>query len=1235
MNRLIKVFFISLLFIIYTYSVNADPCNPKGTKFPSSGNVTIASGDTYVISKKQNGNSYGTITVNGTLLFDNDDIDITVNNIIVNGTMQIGDPTCPINGGNTVKITFKGSAVGNGLGIMLNSGGTLVMAGERGVEGSGKKSWTVLSEPAGDPNSFGSDNGVAAPVTAADAMALSLADQVDWKVGDWIVVATSDFVSHHSEFVQIKSIDATGKKVILDSTTPLKFYHFGGLAPSADSFNDDYTTNYGVDERSEVGLITRNIRLTTEISSKADSIHFGGNIMIMNGYSKAVIQGVEIEKFGQPVEGKYPIHFHMAGNTPTAANTIINSNSIHHTFNKCLTIHSTNGLNIENNVCARNIGHSFFLETGSEIDNSFESNLVMGAMASSFVIPADSANVSIKFWEGDNMANQSGYNYDGMDVPVPETVPGLIANESQTPTGFWITNPDNSFTNNSVAGVQGLGRGFWILPVANSNGTNKLSMPIFKGNRAHACHNGIDNATDNGVAGFSNWTPIDDNGAATVILIEDAISTRNRNRGIWLRPSWTHVHNARMAMNRQSLSLVSSGGVEGSPPGVWELATKNVFVGISMNNVDRWGPCMAAGNSDCLGNTFAGKGFIDPSWNMFGYMFYDGPARLDSCKFINFNVDVSKYLTAKDRTLLSFYKDQKLITSGQNGIPAATNTVPYEGDAAMGWFQSNVNAYPPSQYVNSLIFENCDLKHQVYTAHVNQAVFADGDKNTVILDLDGSLSNFVVVDTTDLTKIPDLRYPVSLNNLPFLGTPYTVDECHSIGAQDSMATGRESSLMSPHDYATLESTIWYESNPNALSTINNNVIEFTKDMQDYGEFQSMSLVGRNFQGVYEPKLMDQLGYTIAPKVKALPDYISLGFIDVRKPDVSPTNPFLVRVGICYKSIDSSGDTVIPSKNDFIVNMGRKSYGQINGNAAIYQDSSAWVERSTCLNLTNKNPNNKIDCPADSASRVTIDAAATWSAFNANPGDTYFYDETKGMLFLYVKQDEPNAQKQSPLSDGTGQSYSKYPAPNGFDFYSCPEEGCFLYTIRTTHNYSSNKPLDCNCYEGASVDGDTSLSGYEQKYPKFKNQLAYYDAVGGSYQTVSIDQVPSNTGNAISGNFPYNKITSGTAPTDFCPTFDTNVPTNFNPAAKDGNIGLTIPGALNVKFREKGTTTWFRLTTQFIAYINVSKKYEINSGSTIYDLSFGGTNSSDFTVNFTGTNPIIAAKVSGGVLIKGL
>ena len=1228
MNNLKPNLFLLFLMLHFSALAKGNPCNPTGTSFPSSGDVTIKAGETYVIDKSHNGNTYGAIAIHpaGALLFKNENISITVNNIMVMGTMQIGGKNCPISGANTVEIKFTGSAVKNGLGIMVMPAGTLEMVGERGVEGKGV-SWTHLSQPAGPPDQYGANNGVAMPVTAPDAKTLFLADDVDWRAGDWIVVATTDFTSHHSEFVKIKTVTSTGNnstKVTLDDSTPLLFYHFGSPPPSANSFKDDFTTNYGVDERAEVGLISRNIRLTTTITQP----QFGGNIMIMPAYSSVIIEGVELEKFGQPVKGKYPIHFHIASSTPTPTNTTINSNSIHHTFNKCITVHLTNGLNIKYNVCARNIGHSYFLETGMETDNLFEGNLAVGAMAAGFKFPADSANVCTSFWEGDYMVKQSNYAYDGMNVPHPEAVPGIIANENKTPTGFWITNPNNSFLNNSVAGVQGLGRGFWILPVANAAAAaNKAIMPLFKGNRAHACFNGFDNATDDGVSGFANWTPtIGRPDTSVVVLMEDIISTRNRNRGIWLRPSWAHVHNARMAMNRQSLSLVSSGGVEGSPPGVWQLATDCVFVGISTNNVERWGPCLGTGTTDCLGNTFPGNGFIDPTWNLFGYMFYDGPARLESCRFINFNKDISPYLTAKDRTLLEFYQQRGFMTSGSIAGPE----IPYEGDAGLGWFQSNVNAYPPTQYVKDLTFDNCDFKHQVYTEHVNKAIFADGDKNTVILDLDGSLSDFVIIDTTDNTKVANLRYPVSLNNLPFLGTPYTVDECHSIGAQNEHITNRESSLMSPHDYATLETTVWYAQNTiganGKLVTSNNNVIRFQKDMKDYGEHQEMTLVGRNFQGVYEPKVMDKLGYILTPTVKGLPNYISLGLIDVRKPEVT-TESFMVRVGICYKT--NKGMPVDTS--EFTVERGRKSYGQINASSAVYKNMNAWVEQDDCHDLTETNPGNKTNCPAD---KIKIPAAKDWTQFTSQPGDTYFYDDSKGILFLYIEQEVPNASAHSPLSNCSDCLYNKFPYPKGFDFYPCPPGGCFLYTIRTTKDYSHDQAADCDCYTGPNPDGNTNLSGYEQEYPKFKHQLAYSKKSNGGFPLVPIEQFNNNSGHAAHGNFPYNKI-KGPAPADFCPTNPIDLSSSvFKPKALDGNIGIQFSGGAMIKLKENGTDLWVRPSNQSVNYINIKNSYTISASSGTYQLSFSGTNSSGFTPSLTGGSAAVH-KVAGGVQITGL
>ncbi|MGH7334415.1 MAG: G8 domain-containing protein, partial [Candidatus Rokuibacteriota bacterium] len=254
-----------------------------------------------------------------------------------------------------------------GKGILVKAGATLNLYGAKGVAESGV-SWTHLSVPAG-PTVQG------AKVQSGGASTLQLAKDVSqgagaWKKDDWIAVATTSFSPFDTEFVQLAA-DATrdattgGSQVTL--AQPLKHYHFGGKdpgPPSADNYNGsrsgvDY--NYGVDERAEVGLITRSIKLTATVDSA--NLHWGGEIKILKDFAQVVVQGVEIEKFGKNHLGAYPIHLHRLG--PVAAGTLtINANSVHHSYNKCVTIHSTQNVTIENMVCARIIGHIFYQEYG-------------------------------------------------------------------------------------------------------------------------------------------------------------------------------------------------------------------------------------------------------------------------------------------------------------------------------------------------------------------------------------------------------------------------------------------------------------------------------------------------------------------------------------------------------------------------------------------------------------------------------------------------------------------------------------------------------------------------------------------------------------------------------------------------------------------------------------------------------------------------------------------------------
>ena len=382
---------------------------------------------------------------------------------------------------------------------------------------------------------------------------ITVADEVDWEAGDWIFVATTDFSPVSSEIVQIQSIASDQKTITLSQR--LVNYHFGGAAPTG-GFWEDSTTNYGIDERAEVALLTRSIKFTAE----AGNGHRGGDIHIMapgtNG--EVYIEGVEFEKFGKDSLGNYPIHFHLAGEVADKAT--ISSNSIHHSYNKCVTIHQTNHTHIEQNVCARIVGNAFFMEDGPENGNEFDGNFVGGVMLTRFKPTKNQAS----YWAGDHLASEIGYNGDSVML-----ISG-VSNEYIAPAGFWVRNPLNSFTNNSVAGVQGKGRGFWLLPTDDNN---RDTLTLFQNNRFHACYNGVDNASDDHSPGV-NHLPRKDVSHDRITYFDGVTVTRNRNIGVWLRPSWNHVKNFRAACNRQSISLVSSGGVEGIQPGMWGFADR-------------------------------------------------------------------------------------------------------------------------------------------------------------------------------------------------------------------------------------------------------------------------------------------------------------------------------------------------------------------------------------------------------------------------------------------------------------------------------------------------------------------------------------------------------------------------------------------------------------------------------------------------------------------------------------
>ena len=123
-------------------------------------------------------------------------------------------------------------------GIMI-SGGTLNLHGDR------THTWTKLASTA-----------------EAGSTSIEVLNAAGWRVGDEIVLASTDFDPRQAERRTIAAI--RGNKITLDKK--LDYMHFGKIT-------------FDVDERGEVGLLTRNIKI--QASADAEQSSFGGHIMAM------------------------------------------------------------------------------------------------------------------------------------------------------------------------------------------------------------------------------------------------------------------------------------------------------------------------------------------------------------------------------------------------------------------------------------------------------------------------------------------------------------------------------------------------------------------------------------------------------------------------------------------------------------------------------------------------------------------------------------------------------------------------------------------------------------------------------------------------------------------------------------------------------------------------------------------------------------------------------------------
>eukprot|EP01080_Neovahlkampfia_damariscottae_P008139 gene8139-12600_t len=382
------------------------------------------------------------ITVNSELIINNQQITLTVGWIRVNSTGSFiagsTETNCQID--QKVVITFNGPMEPNNTlgydpihkdnlgskGLAVCTGGVIdVQAKTSNVD------WTFLSKTA-----------------LKDSNTIQVEASVDWKAGDKIVIAGTDFSYIIDYRVNLpSSIRWQRGREFPEQTEERTIVSVNGNQITLDK-GLNYTHWGQGNERAEVGLLSRNFVFQGDESSN-DSKN-GGHIIIRPA-KIARFQGVELTRMGQMgTLGRYPIHFHWTGDKIGHSNDFyVQHSSVHHNFQRCIVIHNSNGILLKeigfdnlfftkiNSVGYDTFGHCFFLEDGGERSNTF--NRLLGILAR----------------------------------PISKEEGRQIIPTDNEPSLFWFTNPNNTVTQCSAVGGK---FGFWyVMPLAPVG----ISLPAY------------------------------------------------------------------------------------------------------------------------------------------------------------------------------------------------------------------------------------------------------------------------------------------------------------------------------------------------------------------------------------------------------------------------------------------------------------------------------------------------------------------------------------------------------------------------------------------------------------------------------------------------------------------------------------------------------------------------------------------------------------------------------------
>ena len=312
--------------------------------------------------------------------------------------------------------------------------------------------------------------------------------------------------------------------------------------------------------RGEVGLLTRNILIRTEITGVSDAILDNdlrerrfAHTMIMHQGSMGKVQYTEFKYMGHlGTLARYPIHLHQVG--IAGKDMVVRGNSIWRSGNRGYQLHDVQGSLWEDNVSFDTTQSPLYVErtpggsaVGPPSDNSLVHNLAVQSSAGTSFAPAPGTpeqNDATILW------------FDTLDQIVLGNV--LVGGGSNVgrgaPQGSGTPEPDSN------------GGGLWV--PTSTDGTGKIRAPVFFKNEMHS----------NAGPGFAFWQV----GSDILHDFGEMMSWRNGGSGI----RWGYYRTPHRVFNAQLLDNFYS-SIEGGHAG---SASRYMQDSEIIDNKSGWGP---------------------------------------------------------------------------------------------------------------------------------------------------------------------------------------------------------------------------------------------------------------------------------------------------------------------------------------------------------------------------------------------------------------------------------------------------------------------------------------------------------------------------------------------------------------------------------------------------------------------------------------------------------------------